>query len=304
MHRGRVLKSTGKWYVVEDEEGNEFNATLRGKLKLTYTKNTNPVSVGDWVSFIKTDTNDFVISEIEKRINYIIRKSVNLSKETHIIASNIDLACLVVSIAQPKITYGFIDRFLVTAECYSIPSIIVVNKSDLWNQEQQQEAEELKNIYENINYKVFFVSAENNNGIEELKEILKNKVTLFSGHSGVGKSTIVNALNNKLEIKTAKISSYNQKGQHTTTFAQMHKWSFGGYLVDTPGIKEFGLVDLSKEEIQDYFPEILSHKNKCKYNNCLHIGEHGCEIIKLVEAGVINKIRYKNYLSFLEKDIN
>ncbi|MFA9289922.1 MAG: ribosome small subunit-dependent GTPase A [Solirubrobacteraceae bacterium] len=304
MHRGRVLKSTGKWYVVEDEEGNEFNATLRGKLKLTYTKNTNPVSVGDWVSFIKTDTNDFVISEIEKRINYIIRKSVNLSKETHIIASNIDLACLVVSIAQPKITYGFIDRFLVTAECYSIPSIIVVNKSDLWNQEQQQEAEELKNIYENINYKVFFVSAENNNGIEELKEILKNKVTLFSGHSGVGKSTIVNALNNKLEIKTAKISSYNQKGQHTTTFAQMHKWSFGGYLVDTPGIKEFGLVDLSKEEIQDYFPEILAHKNKCKYNNCLHIGEHGCEIIKLVEAGVINKIRYKNYLSFLEKDIN
>ncbi len=301
--RGRVLKSTGSWYLLADENGNQYNARIRGKLRLGNDKNTNPVAVGDWVVFFINEDGGVVISEVEKRINYIIRKAVNLSKQTHIIASNIDLACLVVTIIHPKVTYGFIDRFLVTAESYDIPITILVNKMDLWDEEHFAEANELKSIYEKVGYEVLFISVEKNIGIDLIKEKLTNSVTLFSGHSGVGKSSLVNIFHPELDIKTANISSANEKGQHTTTFAQMHQWPFGGYVVDTPGIKEFGLVEMTKYEIQDYFPEILANKHKCKFNNCLHLNEPACEIIKMVEKEEINHRRYKNYLSFLEKDV-
>ena len=297
--RGRVLKSTGSWYLLEDEKGNQYNARIRGKLRLDTSKNTNPVAVGDWVLFFVSDDGGVVISEIEKRKNYIIRKSVNLSKQTHIIASNIDLACLVVTIAYPRVTYGFIDRFLVTAESYGIPVTLLVNKTDLWEEKHKMEAEELKKIYEKIGYEVLFLSVEKNEGIEGLKEKLSNKVSLFSGHSGVGKSSLINLLHPELQIKTDSVSSYNEKGQHTTTFAQMHTWPFGGYIIDTPGIKEFGLVEMSKYEVQDYFPEIFAYKNQCKFNNCLHLNEPNCVVRKAVENGEINPNRFNNYLSFL-----
>lgn len=298
--RGRVLKSTGSWYLLEDENGIQHQARIRGKLRLDKNKNTNPVAVGDWVVFLITDESGVVISKIEKRKNYIIRKSVNLSKQTHIIASNIDLACLVITIAYPKVTYGFIDRFLVTAKSYGIAVTLVVNKTDLWEEQHKIEAEELKNVYEKIGYEVLFLSVEKNEGVTQLKEKLKNKVSLFSGHSGVGKSSLINLLHPELQIKTDSISSYNEKGQHTTTFAHMHAWPFGGYIIDTPGIKEFGLVEMSKHEIQDYFPEIFAYKNQCKFNNCLHLNEPGCVVQKAVENGEIHLIRFNNYLSFLE----
>lgn len=300
--RGRVLKSTGSWYLLVDENGNQHEARIRGKLRLGNDKNTNPVAVGDWVLFLVSENGDGVITEVEKRKNYIIRKSVNLSKRTHIIASNIDLACLVITIAYPKVTYGFIDRFLVTAESYGIPVTLVVNKTDLWEDSHKYEAAELKAVYEKIGYKVLFVSAEKNIGLEKLKGKLTNKVSLFSGHSGVGKSSLVNCLYPELAIKTDSVSSYNEKGQHTTTFAQMHQWPFGGYIVDTPGIKEFGLVEMNKHEIQDYFPEILAFKNQCRFNNCLHLNEPNCSVIEAVEKGEIDRRRYNNYLSFLDND--
>lgn len=300
--RARVLKSTGSWYLLSDENEIQHKARMRGKLRLNNSKNTNPVAVGDWVIFLKREDGDVVITEVEKRKNYIIRKSVNLSKQTHIIASNIDLACLVITVFQPKITYGFIDRFLITAESYGIPVTILVNKTDLWQEEHKLEAKELKEIYEKIGYEVLFISAENGIGLDKLQEKLTNKVTLFSGHSGVGKSTLVNSLYPEIKLKTAHISSSNEKGQHTTTFAEMHQWPFGGYIIDTPGIKEFGLVEMSKHELQDYFPELLAHKNQCRFNNCLHINEPNCTIIKLVETGEINERRYKNYFSFIKGD--
>lgn len=299
--KGLITKSTGSWYNVRDEKGNEFEARIRGKFRLNQIKHTNPLAVGDYVDF-ELDKDDIaVITNIHERQNYIIRKSVNLSKRTHIIASNIELAFLIVTISNPRTSTGFIDRFLVTCEAYQIPVMLVFNKKDEWKEEEQETYLELKTIYESIGYETIAVSALNGDGMDELKTILKDKVSLVAGHSGVGKSTLVNSLSPGLDLKTKDVSDFNKKGQHTTTFAQMYPWPFGGYIIDTPGIKEFGLVDMEKDEVQDYFPEIFDKKEDCKFYNCIHTIEPKCAVRKAVEEGEIVASRYDSYLNFLDE---
>lgn len=296
-----VVKSTGSWYLIQTGSGEILKARIRGKFRLDKIQHTNPVAVGDRVKF-ETDKDGLaVITKIEERKNYIIRKSVNLSKKTHIIASNIDRAFLVVTIDNPKTSYGFIDRFLVTAEAYHIPVTILINKMDAYNESQLKEAESYKSLYEKIGYKVMETSAFNGFHIDLLKAELKDIVSLFSGHSGVGKSTLMNLLNPELKIKTSEVSDFNKKGQHTTTFAEMHAWPFGGYCIDTPGIKEFGLAEMEPEEIGDYFPEIRMLKADCKFDNCKHLNEPKCAVIEAVGLGEVTKSRYQSYLDFLDE---
>lgn len=299
--KGLVTKSTGSWYTVRDENGSEFQARIRGKFRLNEIKHTNPLAVGDHVEFELDKDNIAVITDIFERKNYIIRRAVNLSKRTHIIASNLDLAFLIATISNPRTSTGFIDRFLVTCEAYEIPVIIVFNKSDEWNEEAIQSHNELKNLYEGIGYTTLSVSALESLNLEELKDHLKEKVSLVSGHSGVGKSTLVNALSPGLDLKTKDVSDFNSKGQHTTTFAQMFEWPFGGFVIDTPGIKEFGLVDMDKDEIQDYFPEIFALKEECKFYNCNHTIEPSCAVRAAVEAGEVATSRYESYLTFFNE---
>lgn len=299
--KGLVTKSTGSWYHVKTEEGEDYKARIRGRFRLDEIKHTNPVAVGDFVDFELDKDGIAVILKIYERDNYIIRRSVNLSKKTHIIASNIDLAILLVTINHPRTSMGFIDRFLITAEAYHIPAIIVVNKIDLHDEDDRQSFKELKDLYEGIGYRVFSISAEKNKGLEELKSFLKDKTSLFSGHSGVGKSTLVNKLFPGLDLKTKDVSDFNKKGQHTTTFAQLYDWPFGGHIIDTPGIKEFGLVNFEKEEIQDYFPEIFRYKSDCKFNNCLHINEPKCAVKEALLRGDISESRFTSYMTFLEE---
>lgn len=299
--KGLVTKSTGSWYTVRDENGSEFQARIRGKFRLNEIKHTNPLAVGDHVELELDKDNIAVITDIFERKNYIIRRAVNLSKRTHIIASNLDLAFLIATISNPRTSTGFIDRFLVTCEAYEIPVIIVFNKSDEWNEEAIQSHNELKNLYEGIGYTTLSVSALESLNLEELKDHLKEKVSLVSGHSGVGKSTLVNALSPGLDLKTKDVSDFNSKGQHTTTFAQMYEWPFGGFVIDTPGIKEFGLVDMDKDEIQDYFPEIFALKEECKFYNCNHTIEPSCAVRAAVEAGEVATSRYESYLTFFNE---
>lgn len=299
--KGLITKSTGSWYTVRDAFGNEFEARIRGKFRLNQIKHTNPLAVGDHVEFALDKDKLAVITDIHERENYIIRKSVNLSKKTHIIASNIELAFLIATISNPRTSTGFIDRFLVTCEAYDIPVMLVFNKMDEWSEAEQNAFSELKDLYQNIGYDVLSVSALNGENLEILIEDLKDKVSLVSGHSGVGKSTLVNALSPGLDLKTKDVSNFNKKGQHTTTFAQMYAWPFGGFVIDTPGIKEFGLVDMEKEEVQDYFPEIFARKEDCKFYNCNHIIEPKCAVRKAVDDGEIAESRYVSYLSFIEE---
>lgn len=299
--KGLITKSTGSWYTVRDEDGNIFEARIRGKFRLNQIKHTNPLAVGDHVDFELDKDNIAVITAIHERENYLIRKSVNLSKRTHIIASNIELAFLIATISNPRTSTGFIDRFLVTCEAYDIPVMLVFNKLDEWNEEEHNAFSELKNTYQNIGYDVLAVSALDGDNLNILIEDLKDKVSLVSGHSGVGKSTLVNALSPGLDLKTKDVSDFNKKGQHTTTFAQMYEWPFGGYVIDTPGIKEFGLVDMEKEEVQDYFPEIFAKKEDCKFYNCNHTTEPKCAVHDALDAGEIAESRYVSYLTFLEE---
>lgn len=299
--RGLVIKSTGSWYTLRDDNGNEFEARIRGKFRLNQIKHTNPLAVGDFVDFELDKDNIAVITKIQERQNYIIRKSVNLSKRTHIIASNIELAFLIITIANPRTSTGFIDRFLVTCEAYDIPVMLVFNKLDSWGEQEKQIHSELKDLYESIGYATITVSALNGDGMQDLKSKLQNKVSLVSGHSGVGKSTLVNALSPGLDLKTKDVSDFNKKGQHTTTFAQMYEWPFGGFIIDTPGIKEFGLVDMGKDEVQDYFPEIFDKKVDCRFHNCQHTIEPHCAVRKAVEENEIAISRYESYLTFLEE---
>lgn len=298
---GLVTKSTGSWYVLKNQEGIEYQARIRGKFRIQGIKHTNPVAVGDWVIFSLDKDNIAVIEKIKERKNYIIRRSVNLSKKTHIIASNVDLAVLIATIDHPKTSTGFIDRFLATAEAYHIPALLVFNKIDLLTQQDLSQLDFLKKLYQKINYPVLCVSALNKENLEELKLLLKGKKSVISGHSGVGKSTLVNALYPSLNLKTKEVSDFNKKGQHTTTFAQMYEWPFGGYIIDTPGIKEFGLVDFEKEELQGCFPEILEASESCKFNNCLHLNEPKCAVKKAVENGEIAESRFESYLTFLNE---
>ncbi len=301
--KGIVIKSTGSWYHLLTEDGTAYQARIRGKFRIANIKHTNPIAVGDEVDF-EIDKDDIaVITHIHDRKNYIIRKSVNLSKKTHIIASNIDVAFLVVTLSNPKTSFGFIDRFLITAEAYHIPVIILFNKMDVYTEEELDDLALYKAIYNSIGYESLDISAESGLNLDLVQEKMKGKVSLVSGHSGVGKSTLLNTLNPELNLKTHQVSDFNSKGQHTTTFAQMYEWPFGGFIIDTPGIKEFGLVHINKTELQGYFPEMLELKSECKFDNCIHVNEPKCAIRDAVENGEIALSRYENYLTFLDEDI-
>ncbi|MGV4529346.1 ribosome small subunit-dependent GTPase A [Ornithobacterium rhinotracheale] len=297
--KGRVIKSTGSWYSIATDSGETFEARIRGKFRLKGIKHTNPIAVGDEVEFSLDKDNIAFIEKIYERHNYIIRRSVNLSKKTHIIASNIDVAVILATFKNPRTSTGFIDRFLVTAEAYHIHPVILFNKVDEITPEERPEFEALKKIYTDIGYQVLEISATENIGLNQVKDLLKDQTSVFMGHSGVGKSTLVNALNPELNLKTKTVSTFNQKGQHTTTFAQMYAWPFGGYIIDTPGIKEFGLADFEEDEIQNYFPELFKLKQDCKFHNCKHLNEPKCAVKEALEAGEIAPSRFESYLNFI-----
>lgn len=301
MQEGIVIKSTGSWYEVRTSSGDIFQCRLRGKIRLDGLRTTNPIAVGDKVLFEKEINKDTcVINKILPRFNVIVRKSVNLSKDSHIIAANIDQAVLVATIAQPRTSTGFMDRFLVTAEAYHIPVTIVFNKYDLYDDEQKAIVEDLMKTFEDIGYHSFVISAMTGLNCEELKNIMKDKVTLFSGHSGVGKSALINKLDPTLNVRVGEISEVHEKGKHTTTFSQMFPLSFGGYIIDTPGIKEFGLYDMEKETLAQRFPEMRRLMCDCKFSNCTHLHEPSCAIKKAVENNVIADWRYTDYCNMME----
>lgn len=301
--RALVTKSTGSWYLLRTEAGKHIEARLAGKIRLEGRKSTNPVVVGDWVEYnMESDDVNAVIQSIEKRKNYIIRRSLNLSKQTHILAANIDQAVLVATLFMPRTSTGFIDRFLVTCEAYNIPVTIVFNKKDLLNDELMEIQQAMMDIYTNIGYNCLSVSALNNNDVDAIKNLLKDKTTLVAGHSGVGKSTLINALQPQYQLKTGEISAAHSKGKHTTTFTELFELDFGGFVIDSPGIKELGLVEMKREEVGHYFPEIREHMNDCKFNNCTHENEPHCAIKAAVESGAINEERYINYLKMLNGD--
>lgn len=297
--QGIVVKSTGSNYQVRVGK-NIYNCKLQGKIRLEGRKTTNPTAVGDIVDIEMENENEGSITKIHPRKNYIIRKSINLSKQSHILASNLDQAVLIATIVAPRTSLGFIDRFLITAEAYGIPAKIIFNKSDLLDENLLEIQKETMALYSNIGYECYSVSSYNKKEIENLREIFKNKISLITGHSGVGKSTFINALEPSLSIKTGEISSAHLKGMHTTTFAELHPLSFGGDIIDTPGIKELGLVEMKKEEVGHYFPEIRSRMNDCKFNNCLHVNEPKCAVREAYENGEISPERYQSYLRILE----
>ena len=282
--KGIVIKSTGSWYTVLLENKTVLECRIKGVFRIKGIKTTNPIAVGDNVELEIESDGKGVIHAITERKNYIIRKSINLSKQSHIIAANMDQALLIVTLAMPRTSTGFIDRFLLTAEAYHIPVNIIFNKIDLFEKpETMVELNKFISIYEEIGYKCYKVSATENIEMDILRQLTKDKTTLISGHSGVGKSTLVNAMDANLDLRVGEISDAHNKGKHTTTFAEMHILSYGGFIIDTPGIKELGLVDMAKEEISDYFPEMRAIRNKCKFNNCLHLNEPKCAVIEAVE---------------------
>ncbi|TJZ59760.1 ribosome small subunit-dependent GTPase A [Sphingobacterium olei] len=301
--RGLVTKSTGSWYQVSGEDGEQYDCRIKGKFRTKDIKTTNPIAVGDWVHFdLEPDQASGVINVLEPRKNYIIRKSINLSKQTQIIGANLDQAILVVTLASPPTSLGFIDRFLVTAEAYDIPAILVFNKLDLFSEEGLEILQEYKSIYENIGYPCYEVSAIEGTNIGAIRDLLQDKVTLVSGHSGVGKSTLVNRIVPGTELRTGNISEWSDQGKHTTTFAEMIDLPFGGKLIDTPGIRELGIVDIEKHELSHFFPEMRQLMNRCKFNNCRHLNEPGCVVLEAVEEGDIESSRYDSYISMYNNE--
>ena len=296
--KGVVLKSTGSWYLVKTLDNEIVECRLRGKFRMDGMKTTNPVAVGDKVVFELKDGIGSIM-KIEERRNCIIRKSTNLSKQKHIIAANVDLSVLIATVAFPRTSLGFIDRYLVSSEAYNVDSIIVFNKTDLYEGKLSEVLAEYRMIYESAGYRVFEVSALTGSNLNQLRTVLKGKTSLISGHSGVGKSHLLNALDPSLHIRTGDISSVHFKGKHTTTFAEMHELEFGATIIDTPGIKEFGLVDFEAWELGHWFPEFKPFIPICRFNNCTHLHEPGCAVIKAVEDGEIHSVRYENYLSIL-----
>ncbi|RAJ14530.1 ribosome small subunit-dependent GTPase A [Olleya aquimaris] len=302
---GRVYKSTGSWYTVKTELGQTYECRIKGKFRLKDIKSTNPIAVGDFVEFeldTKSDQETGVINKIHDRQNYIVRKSVNLSKQTHIIASNIDQVFLLVTIDNPPTFTSFIDRFLVTAEAYDIKAILLFNKIDTYDNDTLDEVRYLAHVYRQIGYECIGISAITGKNIDKVKSLMEGKVSMFTGHSGVGKSTLVNAIEPSLDLKTKEISMQHMQGQHTTTFAEMFDLSFDAKIIDTPGIKGFGVVDMEKEEISDYFPEFFKLKQDCKFNNCLHIEEPKCAVKEALENDEIAASRYRSYVQIIEGD--
>lgn len=300
--KGTVTKTTGSFYWVRDDKNIIYECRLRGNLRLKDYKFTNPVVVGDSVIFEKSGESDYLIQSIEKRKNYIVRRSVKLSKQIHIIASNIDQAVLMITIAEPKTYLEFVDRYLVTAEAYHIPAVLLFNKADLCNEKEAEEMKAYINLYRKIGYKCIELSALKDDSFDEIKKIMKDKITLFSGYSGVGKSTLLNRLDPTLNIKTSEISESFKAGKHTTTFAEMHEVKNLGMVIDTPGIKGLSVIDIPKEEISHYFPEMLELLSECKFHNCTHIDEPSCAIKKALEEEKIDLSRYRSYLSIFDEE--
>ena len=296
--KGTVIRSTGSWYEVL-HEGSVVRCRIRGRLRLKGVRSTNPVVVGDEVRCEKDETGDYTIRDIEPRRNYIIRRASNLSRESHIIAANIDRAVLMVTLRQPETAWEFVDRFLVTCEAYKVPVTILLSKSDL---QDTEEVTRFKDIYTCIGYDVMEVAALDGAGVEAVKELLKGKVTLLSGNSGVGKSTLIKAIDPALDIRTGEISESHHKGRHTTTFSTMYPLADGGAVIDTPGIKGFGLIDIEDDELWHYFPEMMRLSAGCRFYNCTHTHEPGCAVVEAVKAGEIAYERYESYLKILDED--
>jgi len=296
--QGLIIKSTGSWYQVQLPDGQRIDCRIKGKFRIKGIVTTNPVAVGDVVDIeMEPDQETGVITNLHPRRNYIIRKAINLSKQGQIIAANLDQAMLVVTLASPRTSLGFIDRFLVTAEAYDIPAKLIFNKLDLFSEEGLEILADYQSVYENIGYPCYSVSALEGTNIDQVKALLKDKVTLISGHSGVGKSSLINALLPELALRTHQVSDWSDKGMHTTTFAEMFELPEGGFIIDTPGIRELGVIDIEKQELGHFFPEMRERMNDCRFNNCRHINEPGCAVLAALENGEIELSRYESYLS-------
>ncbi|MCQ2204511.1 MAG: ribosome small subunit-dependent GTPase A [Bacteroidales bacterium] len=301
--RGTVIKSTGSQYVVRAENGSLHTCRIKGKMRLDDIKSTNPVAVGDYVMFedaATTNDEDGAITELLPRKNYVVRKSTNLSKQTHVLAANVDQALLIVTVNFPITTPVFIDRFLASAEAYGVPVAIIFNKVDRYTAKDLDELDRYKDIYTSMGYQVMDICAKKEIGLEKVKELLKDKVSVVAGHSGVGKSTLINRIEPGLNLKTDEISEINNSGKHTTTHAEMHEFSFGGYVIDTPGIRGFGITNIEKEEIAHYFRDIFKVSDDCQYNNCTHLHEPGCAVKTAVAEGRIALTRYQSYVNIVE----
>jgi ribosome biogenesis GTPase len=296
--RALVYKSTGSWYQVKDLDGITHNARIVGKLKIGGITSTNPIAVGDWVEIEnQTQEESTIITKVHERSNYINRTSPHNRNQHHIVAANLDQSLLFATLKDPKTSLGFIDRFLVISEAYHVPAIIVFNKADLYKKKEEEKFELVKSIYEPIGYTVKLISIEKNTGLDDVQAVLKDKITLLSGHSGVGKSTFINYIFPELKLRTKEVSGWSGKGMHTTTFAEMFDLPFGGKVIDTPGIREMGIVDVSQQELAHYFPEMRSVMNDCQFNDCNHIEEPGCAVKDAVNAGTIHHERYLSYLN-------
>ncbi len=296
--QGLITKSTGSWYTVLTNEGKKVECRIKGIFRIKGMVTTNPLAVGDIVDFeMEPDQDTGVITNLHQRKNYIIRKSINLSRQAQILATNLDQAVLVVTLASPRTSLGFIDRFLVTAEAYDIPARLIFNKLDLFSEEGMEVLADFMSIYQHVGYPCFEVSALEGTNVDEVQAMLKDKVTLFSGHSGVGKSSLINALLPELTLRTNEISDWSDKGMHTTTFAEMFALPEGGFIIDTPGIKELGVIDIEKQELSHFFPEMRDRMHDCRFHNCRHINEPGCAVLEAVENGEIAQSRYDSYLS-------
>ena len=300
MDKGLVIKNTGSWYVVKTDDGALVECKIKGNFRLKGIRSTNPIAVGDRVCIVPNAEGTAFITEIEDRKNYIIRRASNLSKQSHIIAANVDACMLVVTVNYPETSTTFIDRFLASAEAYRVPVNLVFNKVDLYSEDELRYLDGLVNLYTHIGYPCYRISAANGEGGDALKEDLQGKITLFSGHSGVGKSTLINYLLPDQQLKTGEISSVHNKGMHTTTFSEMYPLGENGYIIDTPGIKGFGTFDMKDEEVGHYFKEIFEFSARCKYGNCTHRHEPGCAVREAVENHYISQSRYNSYLNILE----